>query len=255
MSYICAELTFCYLGMLLGIVIRHYFDDSIPFDRIFEKVEKFIFIVVNFLYKLKQNRFIQFVGKIVKKSILVFFNALKKMGNVIYKNRDAIEETALNCANEIHKEITGKELPEFELNNVFVLRNDEEDAFTKQFEGHPYDTPLLVNSFVQKGVAWYDFQALGFMERYEDLDRKSLIRMLEVNIQKYMRETRSMYADIYIQIATPTRFYFGIALSRHGQKELMKLRQMQDSLITEEAPLLLEEEVIDLFANLEDDES
>lgn len=236
------------MGFFTGLLIRHYLDEQIPFERIFSKLEYGINSIANFLYRLKHNRIIRLFGKIIKKFLCAIFKVLKWVGTLIYKNRIAIGKSILNFAKATAKTITGADLAEYQCDNSLIILCDEEERFTEQFAGHPYDTPLFIASNIIDGVCWYDYQAIRLAKRYEDLSPKTLTRMLENQIQMYMKSTRMTKVDIFVKMATPTRFYFGIALSKHGQKELAKLRQNQVIMITEEATQPLEEEIIDLFS-------
>ncbi len=224
--YFLDNLYFCILGILLGLTVRHYFYDYIPFTKFFGFIEKIIYSFIKFI---------------------------KKLFCLIITNRSAITETALSCANEFKKTVSGEDLLEFQQDYTHVLLEDDIDPFIKEIERHPYDTPSLENCFIRNGVAWYDFQALRLSKQYEELDNRSLIRMLERIIQKYMRSTRKTSSVIHIVMATPTRFYFGMALSKYGERELLKLQQNYDSIAIDNTVPVLEEEVIDLFSEKDSD--
>lgn len=246
-KYIIFSLLYCFVGVLIGIVLRHYLDEKISFNKIFSKVEHLVNSSINCLYRLRRNRLVQFIGNIIKNCILSIYHFLKWFVNLIYKNRVAIGKNIMHCATEIVNTANGKDLLKYQIDNSLILQADEEDNFTERFAGHPYDTPSFVNSQIQEGVSWYEIQAIRLVSRYENLSPQNLTRMAEKIIQKYMKNTRKTNVDIFVKIATPTRLYFGIALSMQGQKVLLKERQNQASVMIEDAPPPLEE-AIDLFS-------
>uniref|UniRef100_UPI00405773F3 hypothetical protein n=1 Tax=Acetatifactor sp. TaxID=1872090 RepID=UPI00405773F3 len=232
------------LLVMLGIILRHYFDEDIPFDKILGKIEKLIYRVANLLYRMKQNRFLRFVCRTIKSCVLTIFRVLKRFGSFIYKNRVAIGNATVKVANEICKTVTNEDIEECRPNYALMFTGEDIEKVTKMITGHPYDTPVLINWFSSDGVAWYDFQTMRLVKQYEDLDRKALIKMLELTLQKHVIETRGQNAVIYISIATATRFYFGMAFSKYGEKQLAKMRINNEALIPKDSLSPLEE-VID----------
>ena len=224
-----AEFFHVLVCIIVGIVIYHYFSDVIPFDTVFEKT-----------------------GTFIKKCAAGFSNALKRLASLVYRNRAAIAGTAVRFAREAKKFITDEDIRECQPDYVFLLIRDDILIITKWLSGHPYDTPVLVNCFQAGGVSWYDFRAVRLARQYQDLDRLSLKKMLLHILQKYFLETRGVAAVIYIEIATDTRCYFGIALSAYGERQLEeKYRKAAAADVRKPAPPALEEE-IDLSPGPED---
>lgn len=252
MKQLIFDFLYIVLGSLIGIILRHYFYENIPFDRIFGLVEKVVYVCADFLQKITRCRCFRFIVSTLKRCLLTCFNALKWFGKLIYKNRTAIRTATVKCANAVMETATGEDIAKFHLDYTRGLMDGDIESFIKSIEGHPYDVVTLDNCYIQEGVYWYNFSAWELSKSYEDLDLDSRIKMLEKKLQKYMGSTRKVTVDIYITMAAPTGFCFGMALSRYGEETLEKLRQKNAVATKEESSPQLEE-VIDLFADSDGD--
>ena len=243
-------------GLMLGITIRHYFADNIPFDRLFDRLETFLNKTETLLYKLKKNKYVRSVCKMLKKLAVMTASVLKWLIRKLIENRTAIWNAMKKLLISAKEACNGDDIRKLLPDNTLALEHGDTVALTGKMAGHPYDTPAFADYSCRDGIAWYDFRAFGLSGRYGDLDRESLAVMLEHIIRNHMWETRGRRAVIFIRMATPTRLNFGIALSRCGEEELEKEREKQRQAAShagkEEKQTVLEEE-IDLLGSEEDE--
>lgn len=135
------------------------------------------------------------------------------------------------------------------------LDNKEILALVKQFKGHPYETPSLVNynvDIVKNSVIQIDISAVGLSSKYKHATNDEVRDIAHNIIQNFYMETRNTRIDVYIHIATPERLYFEIPLSYRGRKIIEQtstsVSEKDDSKNTD-----VMEEIIDLFEDLGSD--
>lgn len=132
------------------------------------------------------------------------------------------------------------------------LDNKEVLALVKQFEGHPYETPSLLNynvDIIENSVIRIDISAVGLSSKYKHITNDEIRNIAHNIIQNFYMETRNTRIDVYIHIATPERLYFEIPLSCRGRKIIEQtstsVSEKNDSKNTD-----VIEETIDLFEDI-----
>lgn len=121
----------------------------------------------------------------------------------------------------IYKELTGNDLQEYVVNPGLVLTNQETLELIGDLNGHPYDTPAWENYTPNiNGISWTDVKAVGLVERYKDITNEQIATICRNIIETYFMKTRNDKPIVYIKVATPTRLYFAVALSKDGKRFL-----------------------------------
>lgn len=157
--------------------------------------------------------------------------------------------SALKCIRKFFAEfgryLHGEDTQEYMENASLILTDEDAIELSKRLDGHPYEAPTFCNFLKSSGIVRYEYRACGLAGKYGSLDADGIFRVSFHQIRNYMIETRMAQPYIRVEVATPTRLFFAIALSEHGQAILEK--QGNVSSLQEKSPAAaLEEEVTDI---------
>lgn len=138
----------------------------------------------------------------VKLILKTFWYGFKKIGKFLYE------------------EFSGKAAQEEEINEKIYLTNQEMMNFIDEFEGRPYNTPILAGSEIRNGIWWADISAASLSPTYRDTSMDIIKDLCQKVIQRFFMKARETSVKVYIRVVTPTRLYFAIPLSEKGRKFL-----------------------------------
>lgn len=160
----------------------------------------------------------------------LLWTVISLSGFILYKYRtgitsweEGIKKAITFGLDWICEEATGQASSDKLINPSLLLTNNEALELTQRFDGHPYDTPVLVNYTPNlNGISWYEIQAINLISKYASLDNSGIAKIAEHIIQTYFMQSRNTQIAIYIRVATPKRLYFAIPLSVQGNSFLAK---------------------------------
>ena len=138
----------------------------------------------------------------VKLILKTFWYGIKKIGKFLYE------------------EFSGKAAQEEEINEKIYLTNQEMMNFVDEFDGRPYNTPILAGSEIKNGIWWADISAASLSPAYRDTSMDTIKDLCQKVIQRFFMKVRETSVKVYIRVVTPTRLYFAIPLSEKGRKFL-----------------------------------
>ena len=138
----------------------------------------------------------------VKLILKTFWYGFKKIGKFLYE------------------EFSGKAAQEEEINEKIYLTNQEMMNFVDEFDGRPYNTPILAGSEIRNGIWWADISAASLSPTYRDTSMDTIKDLCQKVIQRFFMKVRETSVKVYIRVVTPTRLYFAIPLSEKGRKFL-----------------------------------
>ena len=233
-----------FFGILFGLTFYHYRTPRQQdfLESMFGKMESIVYGSISLLKKIAGSRCTRFIRRKSREFI-----------NFLAQHRADAWKLFLAAAGWMIKNGSREECQEAVQDPSLQLTEWDIGALEGRLNGHPYDSPLFYGCAILEGVAWYDFRAPGLAQRYGGIDMRTLVLLSENTIRKYMRETRRRDIVLLTKAASPTQFYFGIALSPYGEKQLarecQKIAAAAD--VRKPAPSALEEE-IDLSPGPED---
>ena len=138
----------------------------------------------------------------VKLILKTFWYGVKKIGKFLYE------------------EFSGQAAQEEEINEKIYLTNQEMMNFVDEFDGRPYNTPILAGSEIKNGIWWADISAASLSPTYRDTSMDTIKDLCQKVIQRFFMKVRETSVKVYIRVVTPTRLYFAIPLSEKGRKFL-----------------------------------
>lgn len=155
----------------------------------------------------------------------------------------------LRCIQKIiidfHACLNGDDTREYMVDTSLILVEEDIVELSKRLDGRPYDTPTFFGWANKLGVARYEYCTCGLTEKYKSLEMKELAKICLYQIRNYYIETRRVTPYVVIEIATPMRLRFAVALSKYGQ-DLLERQKNDLPHVTERPAAILEEEVIDV---------
>lgn len=138
----------------------------------------------------------------VKLLLKTYWDWIKKIGKFLYE------------------EFSGKAAQEEEINEKIYLTNQEMMNFVDEFDGRPYNTPILAGLEIRNGIWWADISAASLSPTYRDTSMDTIKDLCQKVIQRFFMKVRETSVKVYIRVVTPTRLYFAIPLSEKGRKFL-----------------------------------
>lgn len=198
--------------------------------------------------------------KLMKKSLKAICIKIAEIIDFFMRHRKQILSASiflLKCIWKLVKEcracLNGEDIEEYMVNPSSKLVEDDVVELSKRLDGRPYDTPTFNSWANNLGVARYEYCACGLAEKYKGLEMKDMAKICQYQIENYYMETRWGRPYVVIEVVTPVRLQFAVALSKHGQDLLEKQKNSLPSVI-EHPAAILEEEIIDLSEDSDTEE-
>jgi len=133
---------------------------------------------------------------------------------------DGIKKVLFFCFRWLHKESTGRDLPEYEINLYNIPSDEEIRGLISALNHEPYEAPNIqgcdTNSY--KDVFVLSIQAAGLYGRYENLAGTTLYNFLNAKIRQYFQQNNHPVA-FFVHSASEHSCIIIFPINEHGANQ------------------------------------
>lgn len=173
--------------------------------------------------------------------ILIFLKWLLRLVTKIFRIIRSIWRRLVAILNEV---LTNSEDKYQQILPALLLMPEENLEMPKVLEGHPYNSPVLENVYLDHYIAVsYVISAAGITRQYKDTAITELKPIIINTIRNFIASKRQIKAYVHIIAATPTYLHFAVTYTSYGWNRLLQIYPLPDG-EGKQTPLPILEETI-----------